>query len=100
MIITLTNEIRSILPPNVRRKAGFRAGDQVEIKASGGIVMIVPKSTPADEYTPEQRRVIDAQLDEAEKGSLHGPFRDGKQIAAYVKVFKAQRADKAKTKTR
>ncbi|MBX3328569.1 MAG: AbrB/MazE/SpoVT family DNA-binding domain-containing protein, partial [Nitrospira sp.] len=100
MTITLTNEIRSILPPSVRRKAGFRTGDQVEIKASGGIVMIVPKSTPADEYTPTQRKIIDAQLDEAEKGPLHGPFSDGKQIAAYMKTFQAQRRGKSKTKTR
>jgi len=98
--ITLTDEIRSILPPSVRRKAGFRAGDQVEVKSSGGIVMIVPKSPTADEYTPEQRKSIDAQLDEAEKGALHGPFRDGKQIAAYVKAFQAQRTGKSKTKKR
>ena len=52
MTITLTDEIRSILPPNVRRKAGFRAGDQVEIKASGGIVHIIPKSPVAGTYKP------------------------------------------------
>ena len=101
MTITLTKEIRSILPPSVRRKAGFRAGDQVEIKDSGGIVTIIPKlPTADDEYTPEQRKIIDAQLDEAEKGPLHGPFSDGKEIASYLKGFKAQRGGKSKTKTR
>ncbi len=79
MTITLTKEIRSILPPSVRRKAGFRAGDQVEIKASGSIVTIIPKvPTADDEYTPEQRRVIDARLAKAEEDikarRLHGPF--------------------------
>ena len=29
-----------------------------------------------DEYTPEQRRSIDAQLDEAEKSPAHGPFNN------------------------
>ena len=48
----------------------------------------------------EGGKVIDAQLDVAEKGALHGPFSDGKQIAAYVKAFQAQRAGKSKTKKR
>ncbi len=62
--------------------------------------MIVPKSRPADEYTPAQRKIINAQLDKAEKGQLHGPFKDGKQIAAYLRKFQAERRGKSKTKTR
>jgi hypothetical protein len=30
--------------------------------------------TADDEYTPEQRRVIDGRLAEARKGPYHGPF--------------------------
>lgn len=77
MTITLTSEIQRMLPPRIRRMAGFKAGDQVEVKASGGVVTLIPKlPTADDEYTPEQRRVLDSQLDEAEKGSLHGPFKE------------------------
>lgn len=91
--ITLTDEIQRILPPHIRRMAGFKAGDQVEIKASGGVVTLSPKLRSADsEYTPGQRRVINVQLDEAEKGPLHGPFKSGKEIAAYLKTFTAQRS--------
>ena len=62
--------------------------------------MIVPKSSPSGDYTPTQRKIIDAQLDAAEKGPLHGPFTDGKQIAAYLKTFQAQRRGRSKTKNR
>ncbi|MBI3210009.1 MAG: AbrB/MazE/SpoVT family DNA-binding domain-containing protein [Candidatus Solibacter usitatus] len=96
MTITLTSEFQRMLPPQVRRKSGFKPGDQVEVKASGGVVTLVPKlPTANDGYTAEQRRVLDAQLDEAEKGPLHGPFKNGKEIAAYLKIFKAQRSGKS-----
>jgi bifunctional DNA-binding transcriptional regulator/antitoxin component of YhaV-PrlF toxin-antitoxin module len=89
MTITLTNEIRSILPPSVRRKAGFRAGDQVEVKASGGIVTIIPKLPPADdEYTPEQRKIIDAQIAEGladvKAGRVHGPFETHQEMIKFL----------------
>lgn len=48
------------------------------------------------EYTPKQRRVIDARLKAAEKTPLHGPFKDGEEIAAYLKTLKAQRDTKPK----
>jgi len=36
---------------------------------------IVPKVLSADDgYTTEQRRVIDAQIEEARKGPYYGPF--------------------------
>ena len=42
---------------------------------SGGIININPKLPSADdEYTPAQRRVLDAQLKEAAKGPYYGPF--------------------------
>ena len=42
-------------------------------------------SSPDDEYTPEQRRVINARLDEAGKGPYYGPFRSGSEVAAFLK---------------
>ena len=52
-----------------------KAGDRLEFKVSGGIISIIPKLPSADdEYTPAQRRNIDAQLEEARKGPYHGPF--------------------------
>jgi bifunctional DNA-binding transcriptional regulator/antitoxin component of YhaV-PrlF toxin-antitoxin module len=75
MTATVKNRIGLTVPPSVQRQAGFKTGDVVEFKASGGVITIIPKLSVADdEYTPEQRRGIDAQLDEAEKGPFHGPF--------------------------
>lgn len=42
MTITLTEELRNILPPGTRRKPGFRIGDRVEVTEQKGIVTITP----------------------------------------------------------
>jgi bifunctional DNA-binding transcriptional regulator/antitoxin component of YhaV-PrlF toxin-antitoxin module len=53
------------LPDEVRQKAGFKIGDLLEFKVSGGVVTVLPKLPNADdEYTPEQRAIIDVQLAE------------------------------------
>jgi len=53
------------LPDEVRQQAGIKIGDMLEFKVSGGVVTVLPKLPSADdEYTPEQRRIIDAQLAE------------------------------------
>jgi hypothetical protein len=41
--------------------------------------------TADGEYTPRQRRIIDANLAQAEKGPYHGPFKNGAEIAAFMK---------------
>jgi bifunctional DNA-binding transcriptional regulator/antitoxin component of YhaV-PrlF toxin-antitoxin module len=54
-----------ILPDEVRQQAGFKIGDMLEFKVSGGVVTVLPKLPMADdEYTPKQRAIIDAQLAE------------------------------------
>ena len=51
------NNAPLVVPPAVRRKAGFKSGEELEFKASGGVITIVPKLPNADnEYTPEQCR--------------------------------------------
>jgi hypothetical protein len=45
--------------------------------------------TADDEYTPEQRRVIDAAIDEAQKGPYYGPFRNDEELAAFLEKWKA-----------
>jgi bifunctional DNA-binding transcriptional regulator/antitoxin component of YhaV-PrlF toxin-antitoxin module len=73
------NKTPLVVPPAVRRKAGFKSGQELEFRAAGGVITIVQKPSSAeDEYTPEQRRVINAQLAEGladiEAGRVHGPF--------------------------
>ena len=79
MTITVKNKTSLVVPPSVRRRAGIKPGDRLEFKVSGGVINIVPKlPTAADEYTPEQRRIIDAGIAEGmedfRKGRSHGPF--------------------------
>jgi hypothetical protein len=71
----------------------------VEFKVSGGVITIIPKLPSADdEYTPEQRRSIDAQLDEAEKGPFHGPFNTAEEMIADMKSQVKGRAALRKAK--
>jgi AbrB family looped-hinge helix DNA binding protein len=95
MTITVTDRAGLVVPPSVRRQAGIKAGDRVEFKVSGGVIAILPKLPAAvDEYTPEQRRMINARLDEAEKGPFYGPF-SAKEAAAFLKeTVKATRSAK------
>ena len=85
--MTFTVKTKSdTLPAAVRQQAGIKLGDMLEFKVSGGVVTIIPKlPTADDEYTPEQRRIIDAQLDEAEKGPFHGPFSTAEDMIAHMK---------------
>jgi hypothetical protein len=53
----------------------------------------LPQLPSADgEYTPEQRRGIDAQLDEAEKGPFQGPFNTAEEMIADMKSQLKRRA--------
>ena len=75
MTIVVNEKTRQLFPPSVRRQARLRTGDKLEIKVSGGVITLLPKlPTAEDDYTPEQRRTINAQLNEAEKGPTYGPF--------------------------
>jgi bifunctional DNA-binding transcriptional regulator/antitoxin component of YhaV-PrlF toxin-antitoxin module len=41
MTVTSQNKIPLTVPDQVRRRAGFKAGDRVEFKVSGGVVTIL-----------------------------------------------------------
>jgi len=79
MTLILKSKSEIIVPPSVRRKAGFKVGDRIEFKVSGGIITILPESPDADdEYTPAERRAIDRSIAESMKdyreGRSYGPF--------------------------
>src|SRR5258708_5090557 len=79
-----------VVPASVRRQAGIKPGDRLEFKVSGGIINIVPKLPTADgEYTPQQRKIIDAELAEGladlKAGRVVGPFKNGAEIASFLK---------------
>jgi AbrB family looped-hinge helix DNA binding protein len=95
-VIVKNNTTNLVVPASVRRRAGIKAGDRLEFKVSGGIINIIPKLPSADdEYTPEQRRVIDAQLDEAAKGPYYGPFDTAEAATKFLRQeIRKRRASK------
>ena len=75
-----------VVPAWIRRRAGLAEGDRVEFKAVRGVITIVTKpSLGDDDDSPEDRRRITARLDEAERGPFVGPFRNGREVADYLK---------------
>ena len=107
MTITVNERTRQIFSPSVRRQAGIKTGDKLEVKVSGGVITLLPKLPSADdEYTPGQRRAIDALivngLDDVKHGRVHGPFETHKEMIGFlhneVKKAKAKKTTKRKTR--
>jgi AbrB family looped-hinge helix DNA binding protein len=90
MTVTVKSKTPLTVPPSVRRRAGIKTGDRVEFRVSGGVISIVPEIPGAgEEYTPAQRRRIDARLTESEAdlkhGRTHGPFATHEDMMAFLK---------------
>ncbi len=100
MTITVKNKTGLVVPERVRQEAGIKPGDRVEFRVSGGVINIIPKPRSADlDYTPEQRRIIDARLAKSDEdikhGRVYGPFTTAGQMAASIEAgIKKERAGK------
>jgi hypothetical protein len=65
----------------------------VDIQVVGKRIVITPQLIvdrtqlpgSGDDYTPEQRSAIASRLKDAEKGPFFGPFKDGAEVAAFLK---------------
>jgi bifunctional DNA-binding transcriptional regulator/antitoxin component of YhaV-PrlF toxin-antitoxin module len=91
MTVTVKSKMPLVVPMAVRRKAGLKSGQEIEFRVSGGVINIVPKLPPADdEYTPEQRRVIDARLAEGladiKAGRTLGPFESADEMIVHMQA--------------
>jgi bifunctional DNA-binding transcriptional regulator/antitoxin component of YhaV-PrlF toxin-antitoxin module len=60
MTVAVKNKPPVVVPPAVLRRAGFKRGQDLEVKASGGVVTIMPKLTP-DELRDE-REIRDPKI--------------------------------------
>jgi len=99
MTVTVKSKTHLTVPPQVQRRAGIKPGDRVEFKVSGGIINIIPELPSADdEYTPIQRRIIDASLEQARKGPYHGPFETADEAIKFIRrEIRTRKAVKRKT---
>ena len=99
MPLTLKAKAPLVVPPSVQRKARLKAGDQVVFQATPGRITILskppaaPRAAPSatdDEYTPEQRRIIDRQiaegLEDIKKGRTYGPFNTVEEMIASMEA--------------
>jgi len=63
-------------------------GDFVEAKAEKGKIVLTPKTIVDREYTPAQRRVIDARLaeslDQVKRGETYGPFKTHEEMTTFL----------------
>jgi len=102
MTVIVKNRTPLVVPPAIRRKAGLKSGQEIEFKVSGGVISIHPKlPTADDEYTPAQRRLIDAQLAgglaDVDAGRVRGPFSTHKEFTASLHE-EAKKLSRSKTK--
>jgi len=98
------------IPPRLRSQAGISAGDTVEAAFQSGKIVLTRKiaidrskfPTADDEYTPEQRAIIDARLEESaadvKAGRLHGPFDTADEMIAFLEARLKERARARKQK--
>ena len=108
MTVAVKNDNKAplVVPPAVRRSAGFKSGQELEFKAAGGVITIVPKLPAADdEYTRAERRAIDRGIAASEKdykeGGSYGPFKTHEEFIAALNAEGAKlRAKKRKRPAR
>ena len=88
------------IPTRLRAQVGLVDGDLVEAKAERGKIVLIPRMIVDREYTPAQRRVIDARLaeslEQAERGHTYGPFNSHKEMVTFLHG-KAKKARPKKT---
>jgi AbrB family looped-hinge helix DNA binding protein len=95
-LVKVQNKGQVTIPTRLRIQAGIEQGDVMEASFDKGRIVLVPKllidrskfPTADDEYTPAQRKVIDARLAEADedikKGLVHGPFGGHKELMVFL----------------
>jgi AbrB family looped-hinge helix DNA binding protein len=98
------------IPTRLRNQAGLSKGDVVEFSIQRGKIVITPKMAidrsqfpnADDEYTPAQRKIIDARLAEGladiKAGRTFGPFNSADEMIAHMKTRLKKSAAAKKSK--
>lgn len=96
------------IPISLRTQAGLSKGDVVEFSLHRGKIVITPKAAldladfpnADDEYTPAQRKIIDARLDKGmediKAGRTMGPFDTHAEFLAALHKEAAKLTKKTK----
>jgi AbrB family looped-hinge helix DNA binding protein len=96
-LVKIQRKGQMTLPSVVRAAIGLADGDLVDVKVSGGRIIVTPTlvvdrsqfPVADDDYTPEQRRLVDAQLAEGlediRKGRVSPKFNTAEEMLASLK---------------
>jgi len=110
-LVKIQRKGQMTLPTRVRAAMGLTDGDLVDVKVSGRRIVITPTlvidrskfPTADDDYTPAQRRIVEAQLAEGladiRKGRVSPKFSTVDEMLASLKAghkTKAPRQRKAR----
>lgn len=109
-IVIVKNKHQAVIPPNMLKHLGVDVGDTLEAKAEGRKIVFTPKQkvdyskfpNADSEYTPVQRRYIDARLAKSlaqtRAGLTYGPFETADDMIAHMKSELKKRAKLKKTR--
>jgi bifunctional DNA-binding transcriptional regulator/antitoxin component of YhaV-PrlF toxin-antitoxin module len=105
MTVAVKNDNKTplVVPLALRRKVGFKSGQELEFSVSGGVITLAPKrETKADEYTPAERRAIGRGIAQSKKdykeGRSYGPFETHQEFIAVLNKESAKLRAKRKTR--
>jgi AbrB family looped-hinge helix DNA binding protein len=103
LLVKITTKYQVTIPDVVRRKMGVGAGDVLEAKIESGKITLTPKPDAEAEYTPAQRRSIDARLAKSladvKKGLTFGPFATAEEMITSMKRELKKRSARKKPKS-
>jgi bifunctional DNA-binding transcriptional regulator/antitoxin component of YhaV-PrlF toxin-antitoxin module len=105
-IVKLQRKGQLTIPRHLRAHLGLVDGGWVGATAEQGKIVLTPKlivdRTAGDEYTPAQRRAIDARLaeslEQARSGETYGPFETHEEMTALLHS-QARKARTRKTRS-
>jgi AbrB family looped-hinge helix DNA binding protein len=87
-IVKVQRKGQVTIPTRLRVQVGLADGDLVEAKAERGKIVLTPKLIVDREYTPAQRRVVDARLaeslEQAKRGHTYGPFESHEEMVTFL----------------
>lgn len=95
MTVGVKNKPPVVVPPSALKRAGFKRGQELEFKASGGVITIVPKTPSGEDYPLE---TVTRIVREAKENPMSR--RQLAALDAEIAAYGARQAKKAGIKER
>jgi bifunctional DNA-binding transcriptional regulator/antitoxin component of YhaV-PrlF toxin-antitoxin module len=99
-ILRMASKGQVTIPPRLRAEIGIAGRGLLKASARRGSILLTPVVANV-EYTPQQRRAIDARLalsgEDIKAGRTYGPFDSVEEMVASIKRELKARADSRRT---